>query len=308
MSDSVRRVRVSPPSNDVERLVPSTRGVRRTSASLREAAGLNGKELARVLGWAASKVSRLETGKQTPTVSDVTAWARAMGASTDLLDDLLATLRSVRFEYAAWTRRMSQGTATRQHASAGLEAETTLIRAFEPAIVPGLLQTADYARHVLQNVVELRQIPDDVEHGVRLRIQRQQSLYDSSKRFRFLLTEAALRYRPCPTAVLRAQLDRIVMLAELSTVELAVLPFSARLPIAPSNGFWIFDNNLVLVETLSAELSLRDTEDISIYRKIFDRLWEQGLSSAEAMVLISRQVDALGQAAALERATTTDQP
>jgi transcriptional regulator with XRE-family HTH domain len=275
---------------------------------LREAAGLNGKELAGALGWAASKISRLETGKQTPTVADVTAWAHAVGAPTDLLDDLLATLRSVRFEYAAWTRRMSKGTATRQHASAGLETETTLIRAFEPAIVPGLLQTADYARHVLQNVVELRQIPDDVEHGVRLRIQRQQSLYDSSKRFRFLLTEAALRYRPCPTEVLRAQLDRIVVLAELSTVELALLPFSARLPIAPSNGFWIFDDDLVLVETLSAELSLRDTEDISIYRKIFDRLWERGLSGSGAMALLKLQLHTLGPAAADDHAARTDQP
>ena len=245
---------------------------------LRETAGLNGKELAARLGWPASKVSRLEHGRQTPSAQDVTAWAHAVGTSVTVLDELLTSLRSVRFEYTAWSRRMSRGTASRQHASASLEASTSLIRAFEPAMVPGLLQTPDYARHVLSNVVQLRQIPNDVEHGVRLRLQRQQALYDSSKRFRFLLTEAALRYQPCPPEVLRAQLDRLVTLAELDTVELAVIPFAARLPIAPVNGFWLFDDNLVLVETLSAELTLRDRDDVQLYGKVFQELWTVSFS------------------------------
>lgn len=253
---------------------------------LRESAGLNGKQLAEVLGWPASKVSRLEHGKQTAAADDVTAWVHAVGASTEVLDDLLSSLRSLRFEYTAWSRRMSRGTAPRQHTSANLEVGTAVIRAFEPSMIPGLLQTADYARHILTNVVELRQIPNDVEQGVRLRIRRQEGLYDSSKHFRFLLTEAALRYQPCPPGVLRAQLDRLLVLAELDTVELAVLPFSTRLPIAPLNGFWIFDDSLVLVETLSAELNLRDAEDIAVYGKVFERLWERAEIAKEALQLL----------------------
>lgn len=253
---------------------------------LREAAELNGKQLAERLGWPPSKVSRLEHGKQSAGVDDVTAWAHAVGAPADVLEDLLASLRSVRFEYAAWSRRMGRGTAPRQHASASLEARTSFIRAFEPAMIPGLLQTPDYARAILTNVVELRQIPNDVEHGVRLRVQRQQALYDSTKRFRFLVTEAALRYQPCPPEVLRAQLDRLLVLAELDTVELAVLPFSARLPIAPVNGFWIFDDELVLVETLSAELDLRDAEDVATYGKVFERLWQCTVGQSPASKLV----------------------
>lgn len=260
---------------------------------LRETAGLNGKQLATLLGWPPSKVSRIETGKQTATVDDVTAWARALDAPTDVLDDLLANLRSVRFEYSTWSRRLHRGTAPRQRASASLEAGTTLIRAFEPSMIPGLLQTADYARHILTNVVELRQIPNDIEQGVRLRIRRQDVLYESGKHFRFLLTAAALRYQPCPAPVLRAQLDRLLSLGTLDTVELAIIPFAARLPIAPSNGFWIFDDSLVLVETLSAELNLRDTEDIATYSKVFERLWEvavAGEAALEAVREASRQI------------------
>ncbi|MGH3984004.1 MAG: Scr1 family TA system antitoxin-like transcriptional regulator [Pseudonocardiaceae bacterium] len=70
----------------------------------------------------------------------------------------------------------------------------------------------------------------DIDAAVRARMQRQEYLYDPGKHFRFLVTEAALRYLVCPPATLRAQLDRLVVLSGLDTVELAVLPFEARLP------------------------------------------------------------------------------
>jgi hypothetical protein len=61
----------------------------------------------------------------------------------------------------------------------------------------------------------------------------------------------------------------------LDNVELAVIPFSTRLPLTPLHGFWIFDGKLVLVETLSAELSLRDAEDVALYIKVFEKMWER---------------------------------
>jgi len=59
--------------------------------------------------------------------------------------------------------------------------------------VPGLLKTAEYARHVLQSVVEERGLPDDVADGVRTRLERQATLYNQEKQFRFLVTEATRR-------------------------------------------------------------------------------------------------------------------
>jgi transcriptional regulator with XRE-family HTH domain len=230
---------------------------------LREEAGLSGKQLAERLDWAPSKVSRLEHGKQTASSEDVTDWASAVSAD-HLTDDLLADLRTVRFEYATWNRKLRRGTAPRQHASVTMEAAASTIHAFETALIPGLLQTADYARHILSNVVALRRIPNDIERGVRLRLRRQEALYDPTKHFRFLLTEAALRYQPCPASTLCGQLDRLHGLFGLDTVEIAILPFDTRLPIAPVNGFWIFDDAVVLVETLSAELTLRDPDDVLV--------------------------------------------
>jgi transcriptional regulator with XRE-family HTH domain len=265
---------------------------------LREDAGFNGKQFAARLGWAPSKVSRIEHGKQTATNEDVTAWTGAVGAAPKLVEDLLAELRNVRFEYIAWSRQLRTGYTPRQRASVGLEGAATTIRAFEADVIPGLLQTADYARHLLSRLVAFRKLPDDVERGVRARMRRQEVLYDPGKDLRFLLTEAALRYRPCPAVTLRGQLDRLLAVAGLDTVQLAVLPFSTELPVVPSHGFWIFDDELVLVETLSAELSLRDADDVQLYTGYFDLVWDAALRNDAARQFIARVaqelIDAIG--------------
>jgi len=262
---------------------------------LREDSGQTGREFAARLGWAASKVSRLEHGKQTATPHDVTAWTAAAGMPTAVRDELVAELRQMRFEYAAWRRQLQRGTAARQRASASLDASTQLVRAFEPDIIPGLLQTAEYARCVLRHVVAFDAIPDDVEEGVRTRLRRQAIRYDRSKYFRFLVGEAALRYRVCPLPVLRRQLDRLMVLAGLDNVELGILRLDAELPILMLEGFWIYDERLVRVETLSAELTFREPYDVERYIRAFEALWlaaEQGEKATAALGRITREADA----------------
>jgi transcriptional regulator with XRE-family HTH domain len=256
---------------------------------LREQTRLNGKQFAERLGWAASKVSRIETGRQTATADDVAAWVEAVGGSAELLEELLTELRAVRFEYATWKRQLRAGTAPRQRASIGLEASATSIRAFQPAMIPGLLQTAEYARQVLANLVTLHGTPNDVAEGVRMRMQRQEALYNPDKHFRFLLTEAALRYQPGPASTLVGQLDRLLAVAGLETVELSVVPHGVPWPTPPLHGFWIFDEALVLVETLSAELALRD-EETAVYFRVFDAMWGLAAHGEDASVLVSRAI------------------
>lgn len=240
---------------------------------LREEAGLTGKQLADQVGWAQSKVSRIETGRQSVKTDDVRAWATATGASTELLEDLLADLRTLRVEHAAWRRQLRGGHAPKQRALIELEGNATLDRTFQPDLIPGLLQTPDYARHVFTALATLRDTPNDIEAAVRLRMQRQAVLYDRAKQFRFLLTEAALRAQLGPAGVQRGQLDRLLVLMTLDTVDVAVIPLRARLPVVMHHGFSIEDEDLVLVETFSAELQLRDADDVALYSKIFDVLW-----------------------------------
>jgi transcriptional regulator with XRE-family HTH domain len=260
---------------------------------LREQAGLNGKELAERLGWAPSKVSRIETGQRGASSDDIAAWALAVGASPEVTAELLEAHHVVRVEYDRFAVRMRGGHSGRQRAAVGLEAATSVMRVFEPDAIPGLLQTAEYARHILTSMTQLRQTPNDVEEAVRLRLRRQAVLYEPDKRFRILLTEAALRHHYAPPAVMRGQLDRLLTLAGLDTIELAVIPFGPALPVVLHHGFWVYDDHLVLVETFSAELQLRDTEDVALYTKVFETLWAVADNNRSAASLVQRVVDKL---------------
>ncbi len=255
---------------------------------MREDAGLSGKLLAERLGWPASKVSRLENGRQTASISDVEAWTDALGVPGPVRAGLVEDLRSLRVEYATWRRQMRGGFAPRQRAGRALLEGTRALRAFQPALVPGLLQTAEYARVVYRGVAEFDGGPHDVEAAVRERLRRQELLYEPGRQLRFLLTEAALRNRLGPVAVHRAQLDRLLALAGLDTVELAVLPCEAELPRAMPHSFDIYDDQLVLVETVTAELGVRDAEDIDLYTKLFEMYWAIAAHGEAASALITR--------------------
>jgi transcriptional regulator with XRE-family HTH domain len=238
---------------------------------LRRNAGVTGVELARQLGWVQSKVSRLEGGKQTASRDDIAAWVDATDAHPDLVPDLLSLLTNIESDYAVWRREFRSGVRRKQLNFLRLEARVSKIRGLETTVVPGLLQTADYARHRIAEQPDLHNIPEDVPAALNARMQRQQVIYDTSKTFHFVLTESVLRNRLCPPDVMRGQLDRLTMASGLPNVKLGILPFTARLPIAPLNGFWIFDDALVTFETIAAEIHVRDPDEVALYASVFDR-------------------------------------
>lgn len=237
---------------------------------LRRDAGLNGKQLAARLGWAASKVSRIEHGRQTPSEADIAAWADAVG-TPGAAADLAARLHALESHYVSWRRSLRAGHAPRQRVAIELDAGTRTLRAFEPAVVPGLLQTAEYARHLFARLSSLRGTPDDGGAAVRARMDRQQVLYESGKTFHFVLTTAALRTRICPPEVHRGQLDRLLAVGSLANLRLGVIPDTAAVPLMPLHAFWIFDDRLVQIETWSAELNVTDRREVELYQEVFER-------------------------------------
>lgn len=264
--------------------------------ALRLDAGLAGKELAANLGWAASKVSRLEHGRQTATGGDVSEWVAATGFSDEVRDDLLTELRSLRIDYATWRAQFRKGGFARlQRAQAPLEVSACTVRVFEPSIVPGLLQSPDYARHVFRGLARLPGRGRDIDEGVHARMQRQEVLYQPGRQFRFLVTEAALRWQLCPPTVLVEQLERMLVLSAVPTVDLAIISLDTRLPHMMWNGFWIFDEVVVLVETVSSELRLRDVDDVETYTQFFESLWQVASRGEDATAVLHRLIAQLGE-------------
>jgi transcriptional regulator with XRE-family HTH domain len=264
---------------------------------LRRHSGLTGRELAGQLGWPASKISKLENGRQTPTDGDLRAWANATGAEK-VVAELVASLHTLESQHAEWRRQLRGGLRSHQVELARLDEKTKLFRAFESTFIPGLLQTAEYARARFAQSIRVLKVPNDVDEAVRVRVQRQEILYRADKRFHFLLTEAVLRYRLCPVEVMLAQLDRLVALSAMRNVRLGIIPFETPYSVAPAHGFWLLDEDLVIVETFSAELNLAQPPEIALYSAIFDRLAAIASYGRDARAVITRVMEELSGHAA----------
>jgi transcriptional regulator with XRE-family HTH domain len=254
---------------------------------LRKAAGLSGKRLAELAGWQPSKVSRIENAKQTVTDEDIDVWCAAAGVAQERVEDLHAELRSIRLEQARFRSRLHQrGHVALQHEFAALETAANSIRVFENALVPGLLQTADYARALFAGLSMLRETPQDLEEAVNARMQRQTILYSSERQFEFLVTEAALRTRYGSTQIMISQLNRLHAVLGMHNVRFGIIPQTGVLPAAPMHGFWILDD-LVNVEMLHTEAATRNTEDHALYSRILESLWELAVEGDETQALLT---------------------
>src|SRR5690606_5454980 len=130
--------------------------------------------------------------------------------------------------HADWQRVLRPGLRRHQREILELDAKTRLFRVFESTVVPGLLQTPDYAKSQLAQGVVLHGAANDVNQAVQARMKRQELLYREDKRFHFIITEAALRIRLVPRHVMLAQLDRLVSLSTLPNVRFGIIGFDAR--------------------------------------------------------------------------------
>ncbi|WP_280356471.1 helix-turn-helix domain-containing protein [Nocardia otitidiscaviarum] len=257
---------------------------------IRRSAGITGRELARREGWHESKVSKIEYGKIAPAESDLRAYCTHTGTD-DQLPDLIATLRNLDAAYIEWRRVLAAGTRHRQHQSIRIESEAKQIRNWQPQVIPGLLQTADYAEAILRYGVELYRVPDDVDAGVSTRMERQRILYRRGRRFHFLIAEQALYTTVGDDDVMQGQLDRLFSIIGMHRVTVGIVPADAEAKAAVEN-FVMFDNRVVKVEGATAELTITQPREIAIYGRLFDILATQSVTGDRARRLIRRAAEA----------------
>jgi hypothetical protein len=154
-------------------------------------------------------------------------------------------------------------------------------------MVPGLMQIADYARRVMAQGNPSSQA--DLAQAVAQRVERQSILYDQSKHFEFIITEGALRWRPGPSELMAAQVDRLVSLASLPNVSLGMLMLDQEAPDAYLHPFVLWElegETLVTVETLSAELQINEPQEIEVYRRTLERYRSAARWGEEAIAAV----------------------
>ena len=219
-----------------------------------------------------SKVSRLETGQRGASMRDIRDLCDLYEVDDEHRQHLMEL--AIESKQRAWWQPL--GVPYSRYV--GLEAEATSISDYGLGIMPGLLQTADYARAAVRAAVP-RWVPDEVERRVRGRITRQQRLFsEHPPRFEGVVDESVLHRVVGSPAIMRAQLERLLELSGLPHVTLRVIPYDAGTLPAPNNKFIILRfaqpavPDVVFIEGLTGDLYLEEPQDVETYSTTFQAL------------------------------------
>ncbi|MFF0218710.1 helix-turn-helix domain-containing protein [Streptomyces vinaceus] len=247
--------------------------------ALREASGKEAKAVARSALMSPSKLSKIENANLLPSTTDVERILTAIGVSDAIKAEYTEVARAATTEATAWRLLKRAGIHKGQQAAKALEAQMAVLRLFQPALVPGLLQTPEYVRAILQRH-DLSE--SALTRTISGRLERQAVLFDSAKKLRFVITEPVLRWRIVPPQMMAAQLDRIVSMSRLAHVDIRVVPLSASQTDIANHAFVIRDDRTVTVETVHAEIVVTDPRDVEMYLRKFEK-FEQAALSGDVM-------------------------
>jgi transcriptional regulator with XRE-family HTH domain len=278
---------------------PTLRG-RRLAMELqrrREATGMSREEVSRQLEWSTSTVFRIETGRNRPQPGNVRALLELYGVTGPERDGLIQLTRDAR--KPGWWHSFRDVLPNPYEVYIGLEAGAASIRNFEPVVVPGLLQTADYAREVFRNgPIELD--PDDVERLVEVRLARQEILArDDRPRLWAVIDEAVIHRVVGSASAMSGQLRHLVDSAQQGKITIQVMSYRAGAHAGTTGPFVILDfegltdPTVVYVETLAGDIYLEERSDVNRYTLAFDRLVAAALHPDESVRLIEQAAHAM---------------
>jgi transcriptional regulator with XRE-family HTH domain len=264
---------------------------------LREAHGLKGKDVVAELGWRAqSKLTRIEKGDSRTEVGDVLDLLDLYGVIGEDRDKLIVIAREAADRRALW--RSIAGVGDRQRSYAQIESGATLIREYQQFLVPGLLQIPEYTRIRVESGEDVQE-DIEVEIDSRARELRQGLLVrDDPPKYEAIIEEGALRRAVAPASVMRRQLKHLLEVSELSNVTLRVLLMERPVSnfFVPHSSFSLYrfadpdDPTLVVLETLTSDVDIRDPDEIAPYETVYGWLTQAALSEAATRRMIGTLV------------------
>ncbi|MFF1376469.1 helix-turn-helix domain-containing protein [Streptomyces sp. NPDC058308] len=256
----------------------------RALRELREASGKQAKAVARSAVMSPSKLSKIENEALAPSLIDVERILAALGVSEEVKARLADAARRAATEATAWRIYRRTGLHKHQDELRAIEAQTSLMRLFQPACIPGLLQTPEYARAILGR----HGYTDGVlQKMMGARLLRQQILYDSARSFRFVVTESVLRWKIVSCPMLAAQLDKLITMSRLPNVSIGVVPLSAPMADLPSSSFVLFDTSLAIIEIPHAEITTSEIRDVELYVRKFEGFEGVSVKGKEMRAFVS---------------------
>jgi transcriptional regulator with XRE-family HTH domain len=256
-------------------------------------ARLTARKLSELAGWHETKTSRIESAKKAPSEEDIRTWCRACEAER-AIPDLIAASRAADSMYTEWRRLQPASMRRDQENRVPLYERTKLLKAYVGTVVPGFLQTPQYATELMTAISAFRGIPDEVAEAVTARMQRNRLVQSGSHRYAAILEEAVLRQVIGDAGIMAGQLGYLLEVTAFPTVSLGVIPAGVTgRPVWPLEAFTIFDDARVHVELLSAQVTITAPSEIVMYARAFEKLAALAVYGDEARARITDAISAL---------------
>ncbi|GAA4194775.1 helix-turn-helix transcriptional regulator [Streptosporangium oxazolinicum] len=260
---------------------------------LRKEAGLTRDQVAEHAGCAPVTITRIESATSAATVALVAMMLDLYQVTTERRDALMQLARDARKR--GWWYKVSEAIPEWVQSYVGLEEEATIFQEYQSEFVPGLLQTAGYARAVMRSAPVLP--PDEeMERRLSIRMKRQERVLErpDPPTMWFILNEAVIRRPVGGAETMRDQLQRLTRLSETNHVTIQILPFATGVHPAMDGGFTILsfpkpsDPDTVYVEYWQGSVYLEDPSELEAYALLFNHLRARALGPDQTRDLIAQ--------------------
>ncbi|HEX3778552.1 MAG TPA: helix-turn-helix transcriptional regulator [Pseudonocardiaceae bacterium] len=251
---------------------------------LRLVAGIGFRELARQLGYTHTKLSHIESGRRAPTPEDTATILAHLGVTDDKREELLALARA-----AADPDWVAPGVGKTLAALLEYERTAKLITEANQALIPGLLQTRDYARSIM---LSSGATTGEADHRVAIRMSRRDVLDRADPvTLRALVGEYALRYPACDASVMSDQMRHLLKWGERENVEIRVIPIASQWTPVHNGPFVLIEferpNPVVHLENYRSAVFVTDKRDVRDYQNAAENLRRAAMNPAATTGLIT---------------------
>ncbi|MFI7575886.1 helix-turn-helix domain-containing protein [Micromonospora sp. NPDC049497] len=286
-------------AEDLGSTVPR-RQLGRLLRQFRNEAGVTLDAAAEALEYSRQKIWRLECGMGSVRVLDVKAMCELYGVSPEMTEAMRGLAAETKSK--GWWHAYGDAVPSWFELYVGLESAATHLRGYDESLIPGILQTKEYAHALYRLGGTLSD--EEREQAVQVRLQRQGLLIrrlPAAPRLNSVLLEAVLRRTVGGPAVMAAQLDHLVKLSDLPNVSVRVLPLAAGpQPGAVAGTFMILDfpptkggraapePSIVYSESLTGALYLDKPDELAAYERVWRGLDRLSLGEAESKDMIKR--------------------
>ncbi|MFL1441800.1 helix-turn-helix domain-containing protein [Nocardiopsis protaetiae] len=258
---------------------------------MREAAGLSIEEARHAVGWTSGRLNHMEAGRSRPDSSALKDLMNTYGVTDPARREAILELGRQSKKRGWWAKfdDVLSGDFI------GFEAEASKISTFQPIVMPGLLQTAEYA--ALSARAQLARTEEEVERIAAARVERQKILArdDAPEVHAIIAEEALLRLHHSDPGLAHSQLSHLIDVAEaLNGVTIQVHPQAAGIFAATSGAFTILDYTdeldlpIVYVDTTETGIYMEEPDQVTAYRKTFDHVSMDALSKAASIELMKQ--------------------